>query len=222
MFDESTKIAAFVVVVAAGLFTIVSDHYAPRPVQETSVDRALLPPLPPAATPTGAPAQTKVDATTVALGDGFDARLMYGYVLEGLVVTRREYRHDATSAISPLDLGIVWGALRAPGAIDGIAFSTAHRAVWSVPTPDAALPDNWFDHVTNNHLVPANEALRATLLDVEVGAEVRISGYLVEVTGAGIAPWRSSTRRNDSSIAGGCEIILVTGVEVLRKGQSAA
>jgi hypothetical protein len=44
---------------------------------------------------------------------------------------------------------------------------------------------------------------------------VRIRGYLVVVTGEEIRPWRSSTRRNDSTIIGGCEIILVTGIEVL-------
>lgn len=222
MFDESTKVAAFVVVVAAGLFTLVSEHYAPRPTLATSVDSTVLPALPPTALPGGAPAQTKIIETTVALGDGFDAKLMHGYVLEGLVVTRREYRHDATAAISPLDLGIVWGDLSAPGGIDGIAFSTAHRAVWSVPLPDADLPVTWLEQVTNNHLVPATEPVSAALLDVEVGARVRISGFLVEVTGARIKPWRSSTRRNDSSIAGGCEIILVTGVEVLSVGREAA
>jgi hypothetical protein len=44
----------------------------------------------------------------------------------------------------------------------------------------------------------------------------------VVVTGEGIAPWRSSTRRNDNTIIGGCEIILVTGVEVLHADKEAA
>ena len=151
----------------------------------------------------------------IPLGDGFHARLMHGYVLEGRVVTRREYRHDATSPISPLDLGIVWGDLAEPGGIDDIDFSTATRAIWSVPTPDADLPADWNDKVTNNHLIPANQALSDTLMVIEVGAHVRISGYLVEVTGNRIRPWRSSTKRGDNTIIGGCEIILVTKVELL-------
>jgi hypothetical protein len=51
---------------------------------------------------------------------------------------------------------------------------------------------------------------------VRPGARVRLRGYLVTVTGEGIAPWRSSTRRDDNTILGGCEIILVRDIEILR------
>jgi hypothetical protein len=44
----------------------------------------------------------------------------------------------------------------------------------------------------------------------------------VVVTDDGIAPWRSSTRRDDNTIIGGCEIILVTGVEIIQPGEEAA
>lgn len=215
MFDEGTKIAVCCIVFAGWVATMASDQWGPRPDLTTQVNAAALPPVPVTALASGAPAQTQVAAIHVALGDGFKARLLHGYALEGRVVTRREYRHDATSTISPLDLGIVWGALSAPGGIDDIAFSTAHRAIWSVPSPDADLPANWLDQVTNNHLVPANQAISTALLAVEVDAHIRIRGYLVEVTGDEIAPWRSSTRRGDSTIAGGCEIILVTDFELL-------
>lgn len=215
MFDEGTKITLFVIALAAWIATLAAEQYGPRPDLATAVDTSQLPPLPFTALPDGAPAQTPVAATRVELGDGFEASLLNGYVLEGLVVTRREFRHDPTSAISPLDLGIVWGDLAEPGGIDDIEFSTAPRAVWSVPSPDAVLPDNWLEQVTNNHMIPANQAVNDALMAIEVGTHVRIRGYLVEVTGDRIAPWRSSTRRGDSTIFGGCEIILVTGVEVM-------
>jgi len=222
MFDDGTKITLFAVGAAAFLLTAVLDRAAPRTDLATAVDTAGLPPLPLSARPDGAPAQTRIDATRVALGDGFEARLLYGYVLEGRVVTRREFRNDATSAVSPLDLGIVWGDLAEPGRADAIEFRTAPRAVWSRPGPDAVLPEDWETQVTNNHLIPANAAVNDALMAVEVGAEVRIRGYLVVVTGDNILPWRSSTRRNDSTIIGGCEIILVTGVEILQTGDEAA
>ena len=57
---------------------------------------------------------------------------------------------------------------------------------------------------------------------IEVGAQVRLRGYLVEVTGDRISTWSSSTRRDDSTIVGGCEIILVTDVEILPDGETAA
>jgi hypothetical protein len=84
------------------------------------------------------------------------------------------------------------------------------------------LPAGWEEQVTNNHLIPANQAVNEALLAVEIGARVRLHGYLVVVTGEGIAPWRSSTRRDDNTIIGGCEIVLVTKVEILPEDGEAA
>ena len=218
MFDEGTKIALFVAFLAAWIISLAAEQYGPRADLATSVDTSQLPPLPLTASSDGSPAQTRVTEMRVELSEGFEARLMHGYVLEGLVVTRREFRYDPTSPISPLDLGIVWGDLAKPGGIDDIEFSTAPRAVWSVPSPDAALPDDWLSQVTNNHLIPANQAVNDALMAIQIGTRVRIRGYLVEVTGERISPWRSSTRRGDSTIFGGCEIILVTEVEGLPAG----
>ncbi len=222
MFDEGTKITLCAVVAAAWILSMASEQYGPRAELATALDASQLPPLPVSASPDGAPAQTRVAAMRVALGDGFEARLMHGYALEGLVVTRREFRHDATSTISPLDLGIVWGDLAEPGGIDDIEFRTAPRAIWSTPAPGADLPADWNEQVTNNHLIPANQAINDALMAIEVGTHVRIRGYLVEVTGDQIRPWRSSTRRGDNTIIGGCEIILVTKVQVLPTDGTAA
>lgn len=215
MFDEGAKITLFFVLVAASIVSLAAQQNAPLPSLATAVDISALPPLPETASADGAPAQTRVAEMQIALGDGFQARLLHGYVLEGRVVTRREFRNDPTSAISPLDLGVVWGALAEPGGVDQIEFRTAPRAVWSRPSDDAQLPIDWEHQVTNNHLVPASQELNEALLAVEIGERVRISGYLVEVTGADISPWRSSTLRGDNTIIGGCEIILVTAVEIL-------
>ena len=222
MFDDGTKIAVFAVFLGAWVFSLAEEQRAPRADLATAVDSAQLPPVPLRASADGSPAQERVAALRVALGAGFEAKLLTSYVLEGRVVTRREFRHDRTSAISPLDLGIVWGDLAEPGGVDGIEFRTAPRAIWFSRTSDAELPANWKDRVTNNHLIPANQALNDALMAIEVGAHVRIRGYLVVVTGNRISPWRSSTRRDDGSIVGGCEIILVTDVEVLHGHRTAA
>jgi hypothetical protein len=222
MFDDGTKITLFIVGAAAFLMTAALDRATPRTDLATAVDTEGLPPLPLSAAPDGSPAQTPVAAMRVGLSEGFEARLLYGYALEGRVVTRREFRNDATSAISPLDLGIVWGDLAEPGRADAIEFRAVPRAVWYRPGPNAVLTEDWETQVTNNHLIPADAAVNDALMAVEVGTHVRIRGYLVVVTGDGIAPWRSSTRRDDNTIIGGCEIILVTGVEIIQPGEEAA
>ncbi len=222
VFDDDSKITLAVVAAAAFLLTLTLERTGPREDLSTAVDTGMLPVLPLSARPDGSPAQTNVAPMQVVLGDGFEARLLHGYVLEGRVVTRREFRNDATSAVSPLDLGIVWGDLAEPGGTDELSFSTGPRVVWTRYEPDAILPANWDEQVTNNHLIPANQAVNDALMAVEVGQEVRLSGYLVVVTGDGIRPWRSSTRRDDSSLYGGCEIILVTGIEVFSDDEKAA
>jgi hypothetical protein len=222
MFDEDSKTTFLVVGLSAILLTVAMNRAVPLADVETAVDLAGLPALPLAAAADGAPAQTPVASTEVDLGHGFRARLLYGYALEGLVVTRRTFRNDATSAVSPLDLGIVWGDLAEPGAIDGWSFHARPRAVSYRPSADAVLSDDWESQVTNNHLVPANQAVNDALMAVEVGDRVRIRGFLVVVTGERIAPWRSSIRRDDNTIIGGCEIILVTGIEVLAPDGKAA
>jgi hypothetical protein len=222
LFDEDGKITLFVVAAAAFLLTATLDRAGPREDLETAIDTGRLPALPLSARPDGTPAQTRVAAMQVALGDGFEARLLHGYVLEGRVVSRREFRNDATSAVSPLDLGIVWGDLAEDGATDELSFRAGQRVLWTRFGPEVELPRNWEEQVTNNHLIPANQSVNDALMAVEVGQQVRLSGYLVIVTGEDIRPWRSSTRRDDSTIVGGCEIILVTGIEVLGEEEKAA
>ncbi|MGP1356336.1 hypothetical protein [Roseicyclus sp.] len=214
MFDEGARITLFGIAAAAFILTMAQEQNAPRAAPATSVDAARFPALPFTARPDGSPAQTDIAAMRVPLAEGFEAELLHGYVLEGRVVTRREFRNDATSAISPLDLGIVWGRLAEPGRAEAISFRAVIRGV-RYRAPPEVLFDGWEEQVTNNHLIPADAEVHAALMAVEVGQRVRLRGYLVEVTGNGIAAWRSSTRRDDSSIIGGCEIILVTGVEVL-------
>jgi hypothetical protein len=222
LFDGDFKITLFVVGAAAFLMTATLDRAAPRADLETAVDTGSLPVLPASAHPDGTPAQTDIPSMRVTLGHGFEARLLYGYVLEGRVVTRREFRNDPTSDVSPLDLGIVWGELAEPGRVDMIDFRALPRMVRYTPGPGAVLSDDWQQQVTNNHLIPANQAINDALMAVEVGQEVRLSGYLVVVTGEQIRPWRSSLRRDDNTFIGGCEIILVTGIEVLQSKDEAA
>lgn len=215
MFDDTMKPLLFAIGAAALLMGLAQDGYGPRADLATAVDTDALPPVPSSAAPGGAPAQERVTAMRVALGAGFEARLLYAYTLDGRVVTRREFRHDPTSAISPLDLGIVWGDLARPGGTDDMTFRARPRAVAYSADAGARLPGGWETQVTNNHLIPASRSVHDALMAVAVGDLVRLQGYLVVVTGEGLAPWRSSTRRDDNTIIGGCEIILVTAVRVL-------
>ena len=213
-FDRTHLAAALVVgvTVSMALQGRPPDTHAAIPVHA-----APLPDMPARALPGGAPAQIRVPAQTVDLGGGFSATLMYGYAIEGEVVTRRDFWSDAVSAASPLDLGIVWGSLGDGSATDVLSFRAGVRMISYRPEPDADLPAGWEEQVTNNHLVPASDAVRNALLEVRPGDRVLLRGYLVTLTGEDLAPWRSSTRRDDNTIFGGCEIILVREVDILAR-----
>jgi hypothetical protein len=215
MFDGQDKSLFFIGLLLAGFISIAGQSRAPDIDMDVAVDTAVLPAVPLTAGPDGTPAQVAVARQTVDLGGGFFATLMYGYALEGVVVTRRQFRWDATSPVSPLDLGIVWGDLADPGATAEVSFRTGQRAVFYRADPGAVLPPRWEEQITNNHLIPATPEVHAALMAVAPGYRVRLRGYLVTVTGEAIRPWRSSTRRDDNTIIGGCEIILVREVEVL-------
>ena len=212
---DDDKTFLYLAIIAAVFVAVAFNRNAPLPARSIPVDVATLPYVPPTAELDGTPRQTEVPDRTVDLGDGFHARLLHGYVLEGLVVTRREFSSDAASPISPLDLGITWGELADPDRADDFRFQAGRRMVSYRAQSGAILAPDWETQITNNHLIPASEAVRDALLAVEVGQTVRIRGYLVVASGETLAPWRSSTRRDDNTIIGGCEIILVSSVEIL-------
>ena len=214
MFDGNEKSLLFLALMAFGALSLASQSAAPDDGGPVELDVSTLPAMPLGALGNDAPLQVDVPEQTLALTEAFDATLLYAYVLEGEVVSRRRFFGDHINEISPLDLGVVWGDLD----IDGFEFNPGNRVLWSQSADGTALPEDWEIHVTNNHLLPVSNAVWAELMAVEVGQQVRIEGYLVEITGDHISPWRSSTRRNDNTIVGGCEIILVTGIETLDAG----
>ncbi|MEM9318913.1 MAG: hypothetical protein AAGA70_07880 [Pseudomonadota bacterium] len=213
MFDGDQKTFLILGAAVIGFVMITADEVRPREEVNLAVDVSALPPLPAVPQQLHAPRQTDIPDRTLDLPGGFEATLLHGYVLEGRVVTRREYRHDPTSDISPLDLGIVWGSLS--DRTEEFEFRNGQRAVFYTPLPGIELPVDWEQQITNNHLIPATPEIDSALMAVELGQRIRVSGYLVEVNAEGLATWRSSTRRDDNTIIGGCEIILVSNIEII-------
>ncbi|MEL6532198.1 MAG: hypothetical protein AAFN09_02565 [Pseudomonadota bacterium] len=102
-----------------------------------------------------------------------------------------------------------------PGGIEHFEFSALPCALGYRVQADLRLTDAMEAQITNNHRIPAYQSINDALMAVNVGSRIRLSGYLVEVTGENISRWRSSTRRDDATMIGGCEIILVTGVTII-------
>lgn len=152
----------------------------------------------------------------VALPGGYVAHPSHAFAVEAVVLSRRAYRFDAESAVSPLDLLLGWGPMSDPAVLTGLSTRQSGRFGYVRPLPDSAvdlraLGPYW----SNMHLIPGDDAVAAALEQVGEGRVVRLTGALVTVRGAGGWVWRSSLSRTDSG-AGACELLLVTEVQILR------
>ncbi|OAN79901.1 hypothetical protein A8B78_11715 [Jannaschia sp. EhC01] len=214
MLDSSDMPLLICGVMFAGVLSLAASSGSP-PGPALTLDETRFPLIPVAEDPGGEPLQTDVPTQIVDVAAGFQAELLFAYALDGVVVSRRVFRGRGVNQISPLDLGIVWGDLAEGDAIDSMRFTAGRRVLTSRTDDISALPQDWARHITNNHLIPASDTVREALLAVEIGQRVRITGFLVNVTGETTSPWRSSITRDDGSIVSGCEIILVRGVEVI-------
>jgi hypothetical protein len=75
------------------------------------------------------------------------------------------------------------------------------------------------DQVSNNHLISADEGVRARIADVRIGDQVHIRGWLASY-GSGAAKRGTSTTREDTG-DGACETIFVDDFEVLERAHGA-
>ena len=72
---------------------------------------------------------------------------------------------------------------------------------------------------SNNHIIPADDRIKRTVLKIRRGDRVKLEGYLVDVKAAddkgNTFTWNSSTTRTDTG-DGACELIYVTKAEIVK------
>ena len=74
-------------------------------------------------------------------------------------------------------------------------------------------PEQITANSANMHMIPADAAVRRTLLRVRKNDIVTFSGYLVSIRADDDWMWSSSMSRNDSG-GGACEVVWVDSLEV--------
>jgi hypothetical protein len=162
-----------------------------------------------AQTPTQTPNTTKSPWT---MPDGTRITPLADYQIAARLLHRERYRWDLMADLSPVDFGVGWRQMSDQSVIDRISFSNSNRYL-SWFTPDAAVLIN-DDCASNMHMIPANDAVRDRLLELDRGDLFQASGYLVCVERTACTPWTSSLTRTDSG-NGACEIMWVTAIRPL-------
>lgn len=157
--------------------------------------------------------------------DGYQVRIgyMYHYDIEALVVHTKNYSGwDIGDKLGPKDAALAWGRVAENNKnIDFHWDQNNRRVSWSI-SPDVEERVFGFSgasglEISNNHLIPADMAVKWKIKQIRTGDHIRITGYLADVVGYRSDrnfTWKSSTVRTDTG-DGACEVIYVTDVEWL-------
>lgn len=145
----------------------------------------------------------------------------YGHTFTGLasfeiharVLSTERYRFDPPSVLSPVDFALGWGPMSDSRVLGRLTIYQDNRwfhwAARDLPIPESQI----ISHAANMHMIPADAAVRAKLLDVREGQVVRLRGKLVKAESPEGFGWVSSLSRTDTG-DGACEVVWVDSVQV--------
>jgi hypothetical protein len=128
---------------------------------------------------------------------------------------------DTISPAIPLDLLLAWGQMADPNIDSKLTWEQSDRRGTVAGTLGKfgevdLTADYVISHVSNNHVIPADDRIRQGLMQIKPGNVVRIDGRLVDVrmvTGNRVLTVSSSKSRFDQG-DGACEIIYVEHLRV--------
>ncbi len=129
---------------------------------------------------------------------------------------------DEISAVMPFDFLLSWGELADEEISDSLTWTQADRRgsvtgiLGGSSGPDLST-EYVISHVSNSHLIPADESIHAGLAQVQPGDMVRIKGRLVDVRafvneGQVLSVTTSKSRTDQGD--GACEVIYVEELRV--------
>ena len=158
------------------------------------------------------PVQTSGQLPAAWVRDGFTYQPLARFAVKAVVLARERYRNDPCAKLAPVDLALGWGAMSEAAVINALHISQDHRWYeYSWPGEPPIALSEIARSSANMHMIPAEPAVRARLLEVKRHELVEFSGYLVEIRRADGWHWRSSTSREDTG-GGACEVVWVEAV----------
>jgi len=159
------------------------------------------------------PIQTNASAADIEF-NGYTVTRVARYQIRAKVLSTERYRFGREADLSPVDLALGWGPMSDAATIEKLNISQRNRRYffsWAKTPPIST--DLIAKTSANAHMIPANDDVKRSLLDVKKGSIVRLQGYLVNVTHADGWAWRTSLSRDDGG-GGSCELMWVTEVQV--------
>ena len=149
---------------------------------------------------------------------------LFHYQLSGLVVS--QHRSDSFLDISHRrwrdylnikDLCVVWGRNIRSGVYREMKFwNRDFTCMCRFPDEETARLFS-ASHLSNNHILSADRALRRRILKVRPGDQVRFKGYLASYSQPANQFNRGTSTVRDDTGDGACETVYVTDFQVLRR-----
>jgi hypothetical protein len=134
--------------------------------------------------------------------------------LDARVLHQKIYRYDRQAALVPVDLALGWGPMSDQSVLNELKITQSMRFYWyEYKSPPPIPPDQIVSHSTNLHVIPATTEIASRCKSLRTGSLIHLNGELVEVTGPGIANWRSSLSRTDTG-NGACELMWVKELSI--------
>jgi hypothetical protein len=158
------------------------------------------------------PVQLQIYTSLLKEKNGYQIAFLASFDIRARVIAAERYRFDRGAALSPVDLGLGWGAMSDSDVLKRISISQGGR-VYSWWVKNYPMLRNVIEtHSANMHMIPANDDIERRRKSIRVGNLVHIIGYLVEVTNKDGFRWTSSLTRSDTG-AGACELVWVESLE---------
>jgi hypothetical protein len=149
---------------------------------------------------------------------------LFRYELSGLVVS--QHRSDSLLDISHRrwrdylnikDLCLVWGRNIRSGVYREMKFwNRDFTCMCRFPDEATAALFSW-RHLSNNHILCADDGLSRRILKVRPGDQVHFRGYLASYSQPANQFFRGSSTTRDDTGNGACETVFVTDFQVLRR-----
>lgn len=152
-----------------------------------------------------------------------DVTYEYKYEVDALVISAKSYSAGGIeSDLAPKDIAFAWGTVAELNEEVDFNWSQSNRwCNWHIYTDEELAKVGGVSAVdrqsSNNHIIPANDAVKKNLKKVKKGDHLKLKGYLVSINGTKSDKtfyWNSSTTREDSG-DGACEVIYTTSIEWL-------
>ncbi|MGX5175526.1 hypothetical protein ACUR5C_16005 [Aliikangiella sp. IMCC44653] len=176
------------------------------------------------------PKQTSIelDPITASIdGAQYQVQPLYDYEIYGMLVS---YRHHNSQyglhqqwgdKLNIADLCIVWSETATNPFLNQINFWNGQFTCNVDTASDKAWKHFKMEQLSNNHIITNNAQIRDQIRDLNIGDQIRITGWLSSYQGENGNQRGTSTTRTDTG-DGACETIWVNDIEVLVKYVSKA